>query len=888
MNIRRRALKWLAPIKVLTVLDFTQFLHTGAADTSDFTRLAQYQPADVVNRFAPIKVPNAFDVTQLLYIKVVDTCDFTRLAQFQPANVFNFSGMVMAQAATEVVRFDPLQSSAQISVPTLQKPSLLEIEGSMELYKFRFPSEPMDVVGDVLNDALFFSDTETIEIKLLEPVNTAAVYTAFDVPHISNALDDGLYIPSAEIASDVQIDSLFVPDIVSLFKPLSSPHALGRDYRENETAVADKLNGIQPTLIDSMAKCSHGMVRSQCEICLENQKSAARRRNEPKTEVVNVFEQLRYILQPPILPFGDQPVIFPNGEKPYPFQIAGVNWLVEHKQGLLADQMGLGKTVQAITAMRVLFRRGELQRVLVVCPASMTNVWEREVKSWAPELRPLRVQGDLWRRETMWGSHAEIYIVSYETLRNDIEHIPPDRFSLCVLDEAQKIKNPSTQSHRAVKSLTPEYRWALTGTPIENSVDDVVALFGVIKPGLFYDGNAGWYSTYEVRRVIEPYLLRRTIEDTELELPERTYQHHWLDLLPSQQRTYEETEAQRVADIKSLGVNATRIHILGLITQLKQICNYDALSGQSCKLNFLQDELEVLTDNNDKALVFSQYPNKTLKEIEPKLHQFAPIMYDGSLSATQRTEAVDSFQESDDNKVLLMSVRAGGVGLTLTRANHVFHFDHWWNPAIVDQASARADRIGQNKPVFVHSLYAADTIEERIYNLLREKRALFNDVFGGNPAANDEDLQKLTDEDLFGLFGLEVPSEDLQIEYHSMSPTDFEESICTLFEHLGYRLSVTKKSHDGGIDLDGYRVGFGGGRVIVQCKRYKGTVPVSDIRDLFGVISSDHNIEKGFLVTTGDFSRNGREFARGKRIELINGIELQTRFANIPSNVGSQ
>ena len=114
---------------------------------------------------------------------------------------------------------------------------------------------------------------------------------------------------------------------------------------------------------------------------------------------MDVFEQLRFILQPPILPPNGQPVVFPNGLKPYPFQVAGVNWLVEHKQGLLADQMGLGKTIQAIIAMRVLFRRGELQRALVVCPASMTNVWEREVKSWAPELRPLRVQGDNWRRE---------------------------------------------------------------------------------------------------------------------------------------------------------------------------------------------------------------------------------------------------------------------------------------------------------------------------------------------------------------------------------------------------------------------------------------------------------------------------------------------------------
>ena len=362
-----------------------------------------------LKRLAPIEVPKAFDFTHLKHIDAAETSDFTRLTYFQPADVSNFSGLVMSQAATEVVRFAPLEQPAQDSIPTLQKPSALKIE-------LLGPIATTTI--DATLDDLHFSDSTTV----------------------SDALDDGLYIPNTEIASDVHIDSLFVPDNISLFEPLSRPRALGKDYRTDETD-ANKRSAIQPKLVDSVAECPHGVVRSQCAMCLANQRSASQRKDEPKTEVVDVFEQLRYILQPPILPIADQPVIpFPNGQKPYEFQIAGVNWLVEHKQGLLADEMGLGKTIQAIIAMRVLFRRGELQRALVVCPASMTNVWEREVKSWAPELRPLRVQGDTWRREAMWESHAETYIVSYETLRNDIEHIPPDRFDLYVLDEAQKIK----------------------------------------------------------------------------------------------------------------------------------------------------------------------------------------------------------------------------------------------------------------------------------------------------------------------------------------------------------------------------------------------------------------------------------------------------------------
>ena len=478
----------------------------------------------------------------------------------------------------------------------------------------------------------------------------------------------------------------------------------------------------------------------------------------PEGGDVDPFERLRLILQPPILPYDGRPAVYPSEFKPYPFQIAGVRWLVEHQQGLLADQMGLGKTIQATIAMRVLFRRGILQSALVVCPASMTNVWAREINRWAPELRTMSVQGSPHERPTKWLSHAEIHIVSYETLRNDIIGLDGDRFDLYVLDEAQKIKNPQTKTHQSIRWLSPKYRWALTGTPIENVVEDVVSIFDVLVPGLFRLQD--YVRPYRVRQNIEPYVLRRTIDQVHLQLPELTHQDHWLDLHPGQLRTYRKVEREGIVHIKGLGSMATRMNVLGLITVLKQICNYDDLTGQSCKLAFLMDELESLTMENEKALVFSQYPNKTLRKIAPKLRSFNPMIFDGSLSVGQRDDVVFKFQESDDNAVLLMSVRAGGMGITLTRANHVFHFDHWWNPAIIDQASARVRRIGQRKPVFVHSLYAANTIEERIYTLLRKKRAVFQEVFGRRPDADDESLTRLSDDELFGLFGLGPPRED--------------------------------------------------------------------------------------------------------------------------------
>lgn len=570
----------------------------------------------------------------------------------------------------------------------------------------------------------------------------------FEVPSTNDIFDD-LSIPDIAVVDNEFLDETNsslethpFPD----FRPLSPPTMNGLVFSDHEFTP-------QPTPTSN--RSNGNWHRSGLGRRISNPKRSSR-------GSWNMFARLRLILQPPVFSHDDQPINFE--QRPYPFQIAGIKWLIDHDRGLLADQMGLGKTMQAIIAMRVLYQRGKLKNALVVCPASMSNTWEREFRMWAPELRTQRLQGNPETRLALWEAPCEVSIVSYETLARDADDISPRKFDLYVLDEAQKIKNPRTKNHHAVKRFQPEFRWALTGTPIENSVDDVVALFSVLKPDLFSSrfmtSASKWYGAEFIRREIEPHMLRRTIAETSLELPKLTHQDHWLDLKPGQRRAYGSLESESIATLRQLGTEATRIHVLALITKLKQICNYDVISGQSCKLDFLQEELRALVADNDKALVFSQYPNKTLKEIGPKLEKFNPITFDGSMSTSKRDEAIAKFQGSDSNDVMLMSVKAGGVGITLTRANHVFHFDHWWNPATVDQASARAHRIGQNKPVFVHSLYVADTIEERIYNLLKEKRELFDQVIGKSSRSDDAVLQRLSDKDLYGLFGLDAPDTD--------------------------------------------------------------------------------------------------------------------------------
>jgi len=674
--------------------------------------------------------------------------------------------------------------------------------------------------------------------------------------------------PIIAIGDGAATSGLGTPEIETLFEPIRRPLVAGKAYQDQDEIAKEQTPRVRTReKIDLTARCRHGLPKALCEVC----RQATQRARERRPQTVDVFEQLRYVLQPPILERLGQPDVFPEGRKPYDFQIFGIRWLLDHPKALLADEMGLGKTIQAIIAMRILFRRGVVQRVLIVRPKSMGAAWPREIHAWAPELAPLTIQGSAQVRAEQWRTPADVHIVSPETLARDISGLPSRNFDLCIVDEAQKIKNYDAGRSKAVRQINAKFRWALTGTPLENKVDDVISIFSFVDPAAFSGREAPSAAT--VRRIIQPYTLRRTMREANLDLPELTRPVRWLELTKSQRAEYDRAEQTGVDDLRKRGENASRVHVFALITRLKLICNYDDGSEESCKLDFLEEELAKLSEIGEKALVFSQYPNMTLRKIMPRLERFSPRLYEGSLTDKERIRIVDNFQTDEKDRVLLMGVGSGGLGITLTRANHVFHFDHWWNPAVVDQATGRVYRIGQHRPVFANSLYTSDTIEERIADLLNKKRELFRDVFG-----ELEDTQvgeRLSDEDLFGLFDLPVPGRAQASGAIELTPTEFEDLVQRLFTALGYNVSVTKRSHDGGIDLEGASSGFGGGRVVVQCKRYAGTVGVAVVRELLGVMSHDASIVQGFLVTTGKFSREARDFAQGQRTRLIDGIELE-------------
>ena len=696
---------------------------------------------------------------------------------------------------------------------------------------------------------------------------------------------------NALIIEDLTIwlrEQLPYPQIESFPMLTHAPKRQGKLYQPTATTE------IHADLFDSEegeSTCIHGLKKRYCSTCIEKEKQ----HKERTIPHIDPFDLVFPILQPPLGDDFDNPVAFPLGQELYPFQRDGIKFLAQNERALLGDEMGLGKSIQAIIAIRFLFRMGSIADALILCPKSVVSDWEKKLWEWAPELRVVRVKGLREQRQIPWNSPAHVYLSTYETLRQDSDSnlesdvlfanssaqgIVKKLFSLVVLDEIQKIKNPRASITKAVRQLDARWRWGLSGTPLENRIEELISIFAYLKPGLLHYDDAN--IPLKVKNAISDYFLRRKKSTALPNLPQKVCDEVWLELSDAQRETYERTEQEGVVALNKHGDFVTVQHILALITGLKQICNIDPMSGESCKLEYLLEKIEEITEQGDKALVFSQYPEKTLKVIEPKLKQFEPIIYHGSLSDSQRDEKVKLFQESEGNKVLLMSVKAGGLGLTLTQANHIFHFDLWWNPASATQAEDRAHRIGQTKRVFVSSLFTINTIEERIQNLLKRKREIFDTIIDD---LSDKNLKaSLSEKELFSLFnivkekstvtkGVSRGSFTAESLAH-ITPHQFEKLTADLYEKMGYQVKLTPQTRDQGIDILAKRQSESGlDYLAIQCKHYPNRmVGIEHARALYGVIHDKPSITKGILITSGSFSRECKDFVRDKRINLFDGI----------------
>jgi SNF2 family DNA or RNA helicase len=456
---------------------------------------------------------------------------------------------------------------------------------------------------------------------------------------------------------------------------------------------------------------------------------------------------------PPLV--GPAELYEPEGARLYGFQLDGVRFLMANRAALLGDEMGLGKSIQAIAALRLLLYQGKARRTLILTPKTVFWDWYGKLLRWAPDLNVLPVEGPKRRREWYWSCDSHVFVAGYESFREDCELVPDDRFDLVILDEIQRIKNPQTSLAQTVSGLGARWRWGLSGTPMENGVEEVAAVFQFLKPGLLpYQKRM---PPEQVRDVIAPFVLRRRKQDVLTFLPPKTVRTVWLDLASAQRASYDEAERQGLAALSRSEDGFATPVLLALINRLKQLCNLDPVTGCSSKCDFLLQELAAVRRRGEKALIFSQYPEKTLRPLLPRLAPLKPAIFEGSMRDSSRQEVVLSFERQEEPGVLAMSLKAGGIGLTLTRANHVFHFDHWWNPAASQQAEDRVHRIGQQKPVFVTRLLTRDTIEERIAELLERKAELFRQVM--EPLTDHADQEQavaatLTRDEMLRLLGI--------------------------------------------------------------------------------------------------------------------------------------
>ncbi|MFZ1413251.1 MAG: DEAD/DEAH box helicase [Defluviicoccus sp.] len=416
----------------------------------------------------------------------------------------------------------------------------------------------------------------------------------------------------------------------------------------------------------------------------------------------------------------------------FPYQIDGVRALLAHRSLLLADEMGLGKTIQAIAALRVLFAFSGANAALIVAPVGLVLQWRRELRQWAPELRLSTILGSPGARTQLWRApDAQVFLCGYETIRGD-RHDPVvgDRdWDVVILDEAQRIKNPNAEISWAIKQLRRHRSWALTGTPLENRLDDLLSVLDFVAPGRFDPSSYA----LGLRRLLGEVQMRRRRVNVLEDLPPKLSVPILLDLAPAQRLAYERAERDGIVRLASLGTELRINHVLELILRLKQICNFCPETGASSKLADLRDRLAEISAIGERALVFSQFRAHPfgIERVARELADYDPLVLSGQLSLEARADVVREFERNDNRRLMLLSLRAGGVGLNLTAASYVFHFDRWWNPAVETQGEDRAYRIGQTRTVTVYAYLCANTVEERIAAILADKRQLFTDLVEG-------------------------------------------------------------------------------------------------------------------------------------------------------------
>jgi non-specific serine/threonine protein kinase len=470
-----------------------------------------------------------------------------------------------------------------------------------------------------------------------------------------------------------------------------------------------------------------------------------------------------------------------------PYQMVGVQWLYLLARlrlgACLADDMGLGKTIQVLSLLVVLKREAgdEPKPSLLVAPASLLANWAAEIARFAPSIKTLTAHPSAMPAEQLKANGAEdlaetdLVITSYGSLAR-VPWLGSTRWRLAIVDEAQAIKNPAAKQTKAVKALKADTRIALTGTPIENRLGDLWSIFDFVNPGLL--GSAKQFSDFvkrlgdrpqapyaPLRDLVRPYILRRLKTDRSIiaDLPDKTEVKTFCPLSRRQAALYQQAVEDLSDRLEEVDGMQRRGLVLAFLMRLKQICNHPSqwlgngawAEADSGKLARLRDIAEVIAARQEKALVFTQFRETTgaLAAFLGSVFGQPGLVLHGETEVKKRKDLVRRFQDDESVPFFVLSLKAGGAGLNLTAASHVIHFDRWWNPAVENQATDRAFRIGQTRNVLVHKFICQGTVEERIDQMIEAKQQLAGDLFDGGA---DVQLTELKDEELLKLVALDL------------------------------------------------------------------------------------------------------------------------------------
>jgi SNF2 family DNA or RNA helicase len=532
----------------------------------------------------------------------------------------------------------------------------------------------------------------------------------------------------------IKLDPQFIRQIQDLMKKAEKQGLHVRDLLEQELLPEDP----------------------ETEDDLDNPKAFAKIQIELNRQWKQMMKQLSEVNEIPEEPV---PATFHGELRPY--QQLGMSWLLFLRRcgfgACLADDMGLGKTVQLLSYLLSVKERGETGPALIVCPTSVLGNWQKEIERFAPSLNVyLHYGSNRLKGEEFVSKAAEVDIVlsSYGLTHLDYEDFASFTWSSISIDEAQNIKNAGTKQSRAVRKLNGKHHIALTGTPMENRLSELWSIFDFINHG--YLGSLGQFQKRfvlpiekdddkeiieQLQSLIRPFLLRRTKKDKDvaLNLPDKQEQKEYCPLTAEQASLYEQLVRDTFDQIETLSGFERKGLILQMLGRLKQLCNHPALYlkeeqpkqllERSTKLEKLSDLVEAVLDQGESCLIFTQYIQMgeiIRSHLKKKFKVEVPFL-NGSVPKHQRDVMIERFQDREF-PVFLLSLKAGGTGLNLTAANHVVHYDRWWNPAVENQATDRAYRIGQNRFVHVHKLISTGTLEEKIDAMLEKKQSLNDQI----------------------------------------------------------------------------------------------------------------------------------------------------------------